>query len=146
MGLVSRVIEGAQTRVEGANFDRRKHVLEYDDVLNSQRETIYGQRDRIFKKEDLSEDVGEMLEVEVAARVPEALEDEEGPWRLLAWLEQIQPTFSHGEVIFPSFSLKLLVNYVKDGDLSSKEGVLGRMLELVTEALQAQEEHLLGSA
>ena len=89
--LVSRVVESSQTRVEGANFDVRKHLLEYDDVLNMQREKIYGQRDRIFIKNDLSEDVTEMLDTEVLRRVPEALADEGGPWKLLSWLEQIQP-------------------------------------------------------
>jgi len=46
----------------------RKHLLEYDDVLNKQRSQIYSQRDRVFVKEDLSEDVAEMLE----ARWPSA--------------------------------------------------------------------------
>ena len=63
--LVGNVIEQSQHRVEGANFDVRKHLLEYDDVLNKQRAQIYGQRDRIFVKEDLSEDVMEMLDAEV---------------------------------------------------------------------------------
>ena len=48
--LVDRVVEQSQNRVEGANFDVRKHLLEYDDVLNTQREKIYGQRDLVFKK------------------------------------------------------------------------------------------------
>jgi preprotein translocase subunit SecA len=91
--LVSRVVESSQTRVEGANFDVRKHLLEYDDVLNLQREKIYGQRDRIFLKDDLNEDVTDMLKTEVLQRVPEALDDEGGPWKLLSWLEQIQPAF-----------------------------------------------------
>jgi len=55
--MVSGIIENSQHRVEGANFDVRKHLLEYDDVLNQQREQIYSQRDRIFTKEDLTEDV-----------------------------------------------------------------------------------------
>ena len=87
-GLVSRIVEQSQTRVEGANFDVRKHLLEYDDVLNTQRAKIYGQRDRIFGKQDLSEDVTEMLQEEVMRRVPLALEEQGGPWRLLAWLDQ----------------------------------------------------------
>ena len=48
--IVSNVVEQSQHRVEGANFDVRKHLLEYDDVLNAQRERIYGQRDRVFTK------------------------------------------------------------------------------------------------
>ncbi len=70
VGLVGRIVEQSQTRVEGANFDVRKHLLEYDDVLNTQRIKIYGQRDRIFQKEDLSEDVTDMLLTELSRRVP----------------------------------------------------------------------------
>ena len=58
---MSRLVEQSQTRVEGANFDVRKHLLEYDDVLNTQRQRIYAQRDLIFTKTDLSEDVTELL-------------------------------------------------------------------------------------
>ena len=46
---MSRTIESAQTRVEGYNFDTRKHVVEYDDVINRQRETIYHERERILR-------------------------------------------------------------------------------------------------
>jgi len=107
--LVSRIVEGSQTRVEGANFDVRKHLLEYDDVLNTQRTKIYEQRDRIFLKEDLSEDVTGMLREEVMQRVPESLQDEGGPWKLLSWLEQIQPPLILHDGIFPSYTLKLLL-------------------------------------
>jgi preprotein translocase subunit SecA len=46
--LVSRAIESAQTKIEGLNFDLRKHLLDYDNVLNTQRSTIYGRRTRSF--------------------------------------------------------------------------------------------------
>ncbi len=62
---------------------------------------IYGQRDRIFVKEDLSEDVQEMLEQEVELRVETGLVDEEGPWKLIAWLEQVQPPFMTREQALP---------------------------------------------
>ncbi|HUF00738.1 MAG TPA: hypothetical protein VMN99_15895, partial [Anaerolineales bacterium] len=87
--LVGNIIEQSQHRIEGANFDVRKHLLEYDDVLNKQRSQIYSQRDRIFVKEDLNDDVEEMLELEVRLRVEAGLVDEEGPWKLIAWLEQV---------------------------------------------------------
>ena len=64
VGLVPRIVEQSQTRVEGANFDVRKHLLEYDDVLNTQRTKIYAQRNRILTKDDLSEDVSDMLQAE----------------------------------------------------------------------------------
>ena len=144
IGIVGRLVEQSQTRVEGANFDMRKHLLEYDDVLNAQRQRIYSQRDLIFTKPDLSEDVTEMLRSEVQRRVPEALKDKDGPWKLLAWLDQIQPPISVGGLIFPSYSLKLLVQHLESqkaaGDVSSlQEALLG----LVSDAIKAEEDHLL---
>ncbi|HMA54488.1 MAG TPA: preprotein translocase subunit SecA [Acidobacteriota bacterium] len=50
--MISRAIERAQKQVEGQNFTTRKHLLEYDDVMNKQRETIYGQRRKILNGED----------------------------------------------------------------------------------------------
>ncbi len=52
-GMVSKAIEQAQTRVEGYNFDMRKHVLEYDDVVNKQREVIYDQRRKVLAEPTL---------------------------------------------------------------------------------------------
>ena len=69
--MVSRTIEGAQTRVEGYNFDMRKHVVEYDDVINRQRETIYRERDRILRSESLGPTIEAMLDDEVAALIAE---------------------------------------------------------------------------
>jgi preprotein translocase subunit SecA len=69
--MVSRTIEGAQTRVEGFNFDTRKHVVEYDDVINRQRETIYHERERILRSDDLATTVLAMLEEELRALVAE---------------------------------------------------------------------------
>src|SRR5258706_5415389 len=56
-GLVTRAIENAQKKVEGHNFDIRKHLLEYDDVLNKQREVIYSKRRDFLKGEALKEEV-----------------------------------------------------------------------------------------
>jgi preprotein translocase subunit SecA len=53
--MITRAIERAQKQVEGQNFTVRKHLLEYDDVMNKQRETIYGQRHKILKGEDQHE-------------------------------------------------------------------------------------------
>jgi preprotein translocase subunit SecA len=60
--LVSNAIERAQKRVEGHNFEIRKHLLEYDNVMNKQREVIYAQRRQILGGEDLREDLLEMSE------------------------------------------------------------------------------------
>src|SRR6476469_7808817 len=67
--LVSRTIESAQSRVEGFNFDIRKRVVEYDDVINKQRETIYAERDKVLHNEDLTETVQIFLDDEVDSLV-----------------------------------------------------------------------------
>lgn len=137
--MVSNLIEGSQHRVEGANFDVRKHLLEYDDVLNKQRTIIYAQRDKVMTKDDLTEDVAALLKGEIAARVPAALSDpEEGLWKLLAWLEQIQPTFMYGDnLVFPSFTYRLLLDEIDEDDPR------GDILALTERAVEADEAHLL---
>ncbi len=136
--IVSGIIEGSQHRVEGSNFDVRKHLLEYDDVLNAQRARIYGQRDRVFSKENLHEDVLEFLKTETELRIPPAMKDEQGPWKLLAWLEQIQPTIlmMDGE-LFPSYTFRLLLDELDPQNLQETT------LSLVRRALQAEHEHHL---
>jgi len=67
--LVSKAIENAQVRVEGYNFDIRKHVLEYDDVVNKQREVIYAQRREILSQQELRPIVQRMVEDELRALV-----------------------------------------------------------------------------
>jgi preprotein translocase subunit SecA len=60
--LISRTIETAQRQIESHNFNIRKHLLEYDDVLNKQREYIYGLRQRILEKQDIEETVAQYLD------------------------------------------------------------------------------------
>jgi preprotein translocase subunit SecA len=64
-GMISKSIENAQTKVEGHNFDIRKHVVEYDDVMNKHREVIYAIRRRILEGENLRERMLDMLESQV---------------------------------------------------------------------------------
>ena len=59
--LITRSIENAQKKVEGRNFDMRKHVLEYDDVMNQQREVIYGERRKVLLGDNLREQILGML-------------------------------------------------------------------------------------
>ncbi|HET8700473.1 MAG TPA: preprotein translocase subunit SecA [Nitrococcus sp.] len=59
-GMVSRVIENAQRKVEGHNFDIRKHLLEYDDVANDQRKVVYQQRDELLEAEEISDAIQAM--------------------------------------------------------------------------------------
>ncbi len=144
--LVSNMIEQSQTRVEGSNFDIRKHTLEYDDVLNAQRQRIYSQRDRVFEKEDLVEDVNELLAQEVTRRVNEAHESGEY-WRLLAWLEQVQPAFNSPDGIFPPFTYKLLLDELNSAagaaSAESPQTLSKALLDLAERAIQADQDHFL---
>jgi preprotein translocase subunit SecA len=74
--LVSKTIESAQSRVEGYNFDIRKRVVEFDDVINKQRETIYAERDKVLRNEDLTETVRAFLDEELTALVDQHLASE----------------------------------------------------------------------
>jgi len=136
--MVSGIIENSQHRVEGANFDVRKHLLEYDDVLNKQREQIYSQRDRVFTKEDLTEDVDDMLQSEVEKRVELGLTDEEGPWKLIAWLEQVQPPFESQGRLVPTFGLSLILH-----ELNKSEDIRSSMVDVVSRSIEVEQSHTL---
>jgi preprotein translocase subunit SecA len=64
-GIVGKTIESAQSRVEGFNFDVRKRVVEFDDVINKQRETIYAERDKVLRNEDLTDTIRAFLAEEL---------------------------------------------------------------------------------
>ena len=67
-GILTKQIEAAQKRVESYNFDIRKNVLQYDDVMNRQREIIYGQRRRVLMGEDIHDSIMEMVDETVSLR------------------------------------------------------------------------------
>ena len=90
-GLVSKTIERAQTSVEGYNFDIRKHLLEYDDVLNRQRETIYDERLRILKSDDLRAEVWRMLENQVDEYLEKVTEGSAQERLLFTGLDDVAP-------------------------------------------------------
>jgi preprotein translocase subunit SecA len=77
--LVSKTIESAQSRVEGYNFDIRKRVVEYDDVINKQRETIYEERDKVLRNEDLTDTVAEFVDQELDVIVDRYLKQDVAP-------------------------------------------------------------------
>ncbi|MGE4518585.1 MAG: preprotein translocase subunit SecA [Desulfobacteraceae bacterium] len=72
-GIISRAIENAQKKVEGHNFDIRKHLLEYDDVMNAQREVIYRERKEALTNENLKEKISEIIEGKCVAVASEFL-------------------------------------------------------------------------
>ncbi len=75
--MLSSTIESAQKRKEGMNFAARKSVLQYDDVMNQQREKIYGQRNRVLDGEDISATVQKMLDDTIESYTHIYLSDDE---------------------------------------------------------------------
>lgn len=77
MSLLSKTVENAQKRVEGKHFSIRKHVLQYDDVMNTQREIIYKQRREVLNGENLKEQIQKMMH-SVIEEIVTTHENEEG--------------------------------------------------------------------
>lgn len=92
--MINKAIENAQTRVEGHNFDIRKHVLKYDEVVNEQRETIYAQRRRLLLEPSLKPALQDMIEDEIEAVVQQhtanLLEEE---WNLDELVQALRTVF-----------------------------------------------------
>ncbi len=98
-GMVSRAIEGAQKKVESHNFDIRKHLLEYDDVMNQQREVVYGYRRQILLKSGLREMLGEFSEEISEELVDTHIEEKSHPenWDVAAL----------GEAVYVQYGVRL---------------------------------------
>ena len=75
MKLLSKQIENAQKRVESHNFDIRKNVLQYDDVMNKMREIIYGQRRKVLMGEDIHDSIMGMVNESVTAKLDQCAPD-----------------------------------------------------------------------
>ncbi len=131
-GVVSKQIESAQAKAEGYNFDARKHVVQYDDVMNRQRDVIYTMRDRILADEGNRERILEMVEDEVEELVAQFTDsedpdewDREGLLRSAAMIlplpGDVTPESLHG--------------------LTSEE-IKSFLMELATEAYDAKEREL----
>ena len=101
-GWVSKAIETAQTKVEGHNFDIRKHVVEYDDVMNTQRDVIYKERRKILEGADLKSNVLDMVHEEITdvvnANIPSKDVDE---WDLDALLAEVNAVVKLSEEFTP---------------------------------------------
>jgi len=94
--LVSKAIENAQRRVEAHNFEIRKHLLEYDNVMNQQREVIYSQRREVLAGEDLKDSVIEMIEEQAEGIVDLYADEKAHPedWDLKGFQDAVYQQFS----------------------------------------------------
>ena len=92
--LISKSVGNAQTKVEGFNFDIRKHLVEYDDVVNQHRDVIYSQRRKTLEGADVKANVQDMVQQEVLDIVYASLQDEHGDeWDLDGLISGIQVLF-----------------------------------------------------
>ena len=128
--MISKAIENAQKRVEGHNFDIRKHLLEFDDVMNRQRQVIYEQRKKVLKGEELWSDIEEMLE-EIVDDITGDCIDEKAhseDWNLSGL----------DDVILKQFSLKL--NLKESGRSLGKAGIEEMIISAVKTHLKNKEQ------
>ena len=82
--ILSGTIENAQKRLEGENFNRRKNVLDYDDVMNQQRNIIYGERRRVLDGEDISETIAKMIDTTIADGIAASVDGDNGAFSVPA--------------------------------------------------------------
>lgn len=107
--MVSRAVESAQKRVEGNNFDARKTILSYDDVLRQQREIIYKQRFDVIESDNLREIIEQMIETTVEAAIDMYMPEEEiENWNISGLIEYIHATLLEPE-------------WITEADLKGKE-------------------------
>jgi preprotein translocase subunit SecA len=129
--LISKAIEGAQKRVEGQNFDIRKHLLEYDDVMNRQRQVVYEQRRGVLGGSDLWLTVGDMLREIVEDLVYDYLPEKVRPdeWDLKGL----------SDVVYKQFFLKWILDGSGRADIN-REDVITAIISDVTALLRDKEE------
>ncbi len=113
-GILSKTIENAQSKVEGRNFASRKNVLEFDDVMNAQRELIYAQRNKVLDGESLKDTVFKMVEDTIRAACGEYLRASAADdWNLEGLKASLSPWLPVGETL--DLSLSQLNNATKEG-------------------------------
>ena len=92
--IVTKSLESAQVKVEGRHFEVRKHLLEYDDVLNNQRTVIYGQRREALTGTDLKSNILSLVDEEINSLVSRYLPSREAQdWELEPFMEELRTIF-----------------------------------------------------
>ena len=112
--ILSGAVENAQKSVESRNFRSRKNVLEYDNVMNTQREVIYGQRQKVLEGENLRETMMNNLAKVVAGHIADVSAEQGG----IENQEQLQSLLSHFEgIYFPKGTVQLTDEELRTADL-----------------------------
>ncbi|MDD5397387.1 MAG: preprotein translocase subunit SecA [Candidatus Moranbacteria bacterium] len=95
--IISRTIESAQSKIEGYNFDIRKHVLDYDDVMNKQREVVYKKRKEILAAQDVKLEILQYIEEEIERNISVHCTGEEFQWDIDIIVTELQGIFPFNE-------------------------------------------------
>ncbi len=95
--IISRTIESAQSKIEGYNFDTRKHVLDYDDVMNKQREVVYKKRKEILAASEVKQELLGYIEEEIERTISVHCAGEDYAWEVEKITAEIQNIFSFDE-------------------------------------------------
>ena len=135
--MVSNAIRSAQTQVEAQNFEIRKNVLKYDDVMNRQREVIYGERRLVLEGKDIKDQVGEFMSETLGAYVDAATADGYAEdWDL-------EKLWTALKVIYPvTFTIQELETEVGSRAGLDSDFLRARILEDVANAYQKREQSL----
>ena len=135
--MVSNAIRSAQTQVEAQNFEIRKNVLKYDDVMNRQREVIYGERRLVLEGKDIKDQVGEFMSETLGAYVDAATADGYAEdWDL-------EKLWTALKVIYPvTFTIEELETEVGSRAGLDSDFLRARILEDVAAAYQKREQSL----
>ena len=131
--MVSKAIENAQIRVEGYHFDTRKHLVEYDDVVNKHREVIYGERNKILSGADLKANILSMIHGEIQSLAAAHFSDDHIEPDLSGLLEDISAILP----LPPELNLNVL------SQLNHKQ--ITQKLEQYAEDLYQQREQEIGA-
>ena len=108
--MLGKAIENAQKKVEGNNFATRKHLLEYDQVMNEQRETIYAERKRVLYGEDLRDSIINMMKTIIDYAIEKSFAQEKLPedWDLKTLNEYILPIIPVGPITISDEEIKTI--------------------------------------
>ena len=131
-GMLNRAIENAQRKVEGHNFDMRKHLLDYDDVANDQRRVVYQQRQDLMELDDIQETIKEfrtsVFDGVVSRFVPPGSIDEQ--WDLASLEQALEGEFG---INVP------LARWEEAGELPNEEVIRERVVEAVERHFEEKE-------
>jgi len=131
--MITKSIESAQNKIEGFNFDIRKRVLEYDDVMNKQRETIYKKRKEVLRKKNIKSEILTIFADEIEAIVAaHTFSEDEDKWNTEEIAEEVQATVGSKD---NSFHTKL-INLKKDNSFSQPAEKKGAIIEFLVQAVK----------